>query len=74
VSVRVGEDRTNPVHYKAGGLEAIDVIEAFGLGFHRGNAVKYILRAGRKDDAMLDLQKAVWYIHRELARMQEETS
>ncbi len=43
-------DPINPQHYKTeSGLEAIDVIEGFGLNFHRGNAFKYLARAGRKD-------------------------
>lgn len=55
----------HPEHYKSGGMEAIDVIEAFSLGFHLGNAVKYILRAGRKTaDARDDIKKAVWYLDR----------
>lgn len=58
----------NPAHYKAGGLEAIDVIEAFELGFRLGNAVKYILRAGRKLDALEDLKKARWYLDREIGK------
>ena len=61
----------HPAHYQAGGLEAIDVIEAFGLGFHLGNAVKYILRAGRKGNMREDLQKARWYIDRALAATKE---
>lgn len=58
----------HPAHYKAGGLEAIDVIEAFGLAFHLGNAVKYLLRAGRKGDRIEDLKKARWYLDREIER------
>ena len=64
----------HPAHYKAAGIEAIDVIEAFGLGFHLGNAVKYILRAGRKGDEetpVEDLKKARWYLDREIARRQK---
>ena len=57
----------HPAHYQAGGLEAITVIEAFGLGFCLGNTVKYILRAGRKGAALEDLQKARWYLDREIA-------
>lgn len=69
----------HPPHYKAAnGLEAIDVIEGFGLGFRIGNAVKYLLRAGHKghQNAEMterlkaereDLQKAEWYIRREIA-------
>lgn len=58
----------NPPHYKANGIEAIDVIEAFGLGFHLGNVVKYILRAGRKDHLLQDLRKSRWYLDREVMR------
>lgn len=59
----------HPAHY--GGAdnpyEAIKVIEAWGLGFHLGNTVKYISRAGRKGDAVEGLEKAAWYLAREIA-------
>lgn len=55
-----------PEHYKGKGLECIQVIEAFDLGFCLGNAVKYILRAGKKGDRKEDLRKAIWYLNREL--------
>lgn len=55
----------HPPHYKGNTLESIDVIEDFGLGFHLGNAVKYILRAGKKGDKVEDLKKAIWYLQRE---------
>lgn len=56
-----------PVHYQTdSGMEAIDVIEAFNLGFNLGNAAKYLLRAGKKDSRTIDLEKALWYIQREL--------
>lgn len=61
----------HPAHYKtASGLEAIDVIEAFGLSYHLGNAAKYILRAGKKDGANRgeDLRKAIWYLHRAIEK------
>ena len=59
----------HPSHYrKDTGYEAIDVIEAWGLGFSLGNAVKYIARAGLKGDAVEDLEKARWYIDREIRR------
>lgn len=58
----------HPTHYvTAAGIEVIDVIECYGLGFHLGNAVKYLLRAGRKGDAETDLRKAAWYLERWLA-------
>lgn len=59
----------HPAHYKAGNMEVIEVIEAFGLGFHLGNAAKYILRAGRKtQDATEDIKKAIWYLNRFLEK------
>lgn len=55
----------HPSHYMtAAGIEAIDVIEQYGLGMHLGNAMKYLLRAGRKGDAATDLGKARWYLAR----------
>ena len=58
----------HPSHYTSGKIEVIDFIEDKELGFHLGNAVKYISRAGRKnpDKIVEDLQKAVWYINRQI--------
>lgn len=57
----------HPNHYKGkSGMEAIDVIEEFELGFNLGNAIKYVLRSKRKDDVIQDLRKAIWYIRREI--------
>ncbi len=47
-------------------MEVIDVIEAFDLGFCLGNSIKYILRAGKKENRHADLLKAIWYLQREL--------
>jgi hypothetical protein len=64
-------DPVNPSHYKRGGIETIDVIEAWGLGFCLANAVKYISRAGVKTvDPLDDLKKARWYLDREIARLE----
>lgn len=51
-------------------FEPIKIIEALGLGFNTGNALKYLLRAGRKPGVAYaeDLQKAVWYLQREIDR------
>ena len=59
-------------HYTDGKIEVIDFIEDKNLNFHRGNAVKYIARAGKKDKSreIEDLQKAVWYIDREIKRLE----
>ena len=60
------DDKINhPKHYCEGRkYEPIDIIEDWGLGMHAGNAVKYISRAGRKGDAIEDLEKARWYVDR----------
>jgi|GEM_PF-1391241 len=64
-------DPINPQHYKTeSGIEAIDVIEGFGFNFHRGNAFKYLARAGRKDEELQELRKADWYLRREIARLE----
>jgi hypothetical protein len=62
------ETVSHPRHYICGGIEAIDVIEAFNLNFRLGNTVKYILRAGRKGDRIEDLKKAMWYLNREIEK------
>ena len=56
----------HPPHYKAGGIETIDFIEAKGLNYNLGNAVKYITRADLKGDRKENLEKALWYLKREL--------
>lgn len=61
------DDAVNhPSHYTDGKIEVIEFIEDKNLGFHLGNAVKYISRAGKKDPnkTVEDLNKAKWYIER----------
>lgn len=66
----------HPNHY--GGAEnvyeAIKVIEAWDLGFHLGNTVKYISRAGKKDTdkELQDLKKALWYLQRQIELLENE--
>ena len=52
--------------------EAIKVIEAWDLGFNLGNTVKYISRAGKKINTLEDLEKASWYINREINKLKNE--
>lgn len=63
----------HPSHYTFGKYEVIDVIEDWQLNYHLGNAVAYIARSGKKGDAIEDLQKAKWYIQREIERQQAVT-
>ena len=60
----------HPPHYNAGKIEVITAIEDWGLGFNLGNVVKYCARAQHKGRELEDLQKAAWYIARELMRRQ----
>lgn len=63
----------HPAHYTDGKIEVIDFIEDKKLGFHLGNAVKYIARAGKKDPTkeVEDLKKADWYIKRRIEKLEE---
>ena len=62
----------SPAHYKdrVPGIEAIEVTENFN--FNVGNALKYLWRHGMKGDPVQDLEKAVWYIQREIKRLKGE--
>lgn len=63
----------NPSHYCDGRkYEPKDVIRDWGLNFNLGNAVKYISRAGRKDDIVQDLMKARQYLNFEINAILEE--
>lgn len=70
------ESVNHPQHYGGDTVyEAIKVIEAWGLGFCLGNAVKYICRAGKKERRLLeDLKKAAWYLNREIERIESADS
>ena len=61
----------HPSHYNQGKYEAIDVIEDWKLNFNLGNTVKYISRAGHKDNIIQDLKKASWYLNREIERLEK---
>ena len=56
----------HPAHYTTGGIETIDFIEAKQLNYNLGNVVKYITRADHKGNRVQDLQKAKWYLEREI--------
>jgi len=62
----------HPAHYRAGGIETIDFIEAKDLNYRLGNAVKYITRAKHKGNELEDLKKAQWYLNREIDKLTGE--
>lgn len=57
-----------PTHYRKQTIQPIEIIDLYGLDFKRGNALKYLLRAGSKpgEDKHDDLRKAIWYLVCEL--------
>jgi hypothetical protein len=63
----------HPPHYKMGGIETIDFIEAKQFGYNLGNVVKYISRADLKGSHYEDLLKARWYLNREIAKFSPDT-
>ena len=64
----------HPAHYTFGKYEVIDVINDWKLNFNRGNAIKYIARAGKKnpDKEIEDLEKAVFYLQDEIKRLRND--
>lgn len=75
MSSNVKNDPVNhPSHYTSGKIECIDFILDKKLNFCRGNVVKYVVRAGLKDPSkeIEDLEKAAFYLNREIERLKGE--
>jgi len=71
--INIGEDPVNnPGHYTQARVECIEVIEDLGLGYHLATAMKYLWRANFKGDRKEDLEKAKWFIERELQRTEDD--
>ena len=60
-------------YFTDNGFQVIDFIEALDLNFSRGNIIKYVSRAGKKDgeDELTALEKAQWYLDREIERIKK---
>ena len=82
ITEKLAPDMVNaPPHYRHGGIETIDYIEAKNLNYRLGNVIKYISRAGKKhemlglknrfDYSIMDLEKARWYLDREIEIVKE---
>lgn len=69
----------HPSHYNSGKIEVYDFIESQNLNFAKGNVVKYVSRAGKKqaegktieESALEDLKKAKWYIEKEIKKYED---
>ena len=65
------EQVNHPLYYNQG-IEPIEVIESWDLNFNLGNVIKYTLRAPYKENMIQDLEKAKWYLEREIIRLKKE--
>lgn len=72
--LNVKKDPINPDHYKKhpSGVQCIEITQHFN--FNKGNAIKYIWRAGLKGCEIEDLKKALWYITNEIQRLEKSDS
>ena len=61
----------HPSHYNKG-IETIDYIESWNMNFNTGNVIKYVTRAGHKDNKLEDLEKAQWYLQREIQNIKRD--
>ena len=66
------EEVDHPEHYNSGETEVIDIIEDWNLGFHDGNALKYIARHKHKENPEKDIEKAIWYLERHLENLRDK--
>lgn len=67
----MSDNVNHPKHYnQVPNIECIDVVRHFN--FNRGNAIKYVWRAGNKCDEIEDLKKAIWYLQDEIKRLENE--
>jgi len=71
VNTHAKDNVNHPEHYKTGGIETIDFIEAKNLGYHLGNVIKYVTRADHKGNRLEDLKKAQWYLNRAIANLEK---
>jgi RNA polymerase-interacting CarD/CdnL/TRCF family regulator len=64
--------KATQMHYETGkDYDIIDVCKDYSLNFNRGNILKYIARAGKKDNELQDLRKALDYLQREIAYLED---
>lgn len=67
----MNDNVNHPSHYNQGKYEVIDVINDWKLNFNRGNVIKYVARAGHKNNELEDLEKARFYLDDEIKRLEE---
>jgi len=60
------DENLTPKHYATDSIDVIDFCKLYKLDFNKGNIIKYICRAGKKDNELEDLKKALTYLEREI--------
>jgi len=65
------DEHITPTHYKTESIDVIDFCKLYDLNFNKGNIVKYISRAGKKEDELKDLKKALDYLQREIKHLEK---
>ena len=64
--------RATQLHYENGkDYDIIDVCKDYDLNFNKGNILKYVARAGKKQDELQDLRKALDYLQREIEHLEQ---
>ena len=65
--------KATQIHYQTGkDYDIIDVCKDYALNFNRGNILKYVARAGKKDNELQDLRKALDYLQREITYLEDK--
>jgi len=65
--------KATQIHYQTGkDYDIIDVCKDYSLNFNKGNILKYVARAGKKDNELQDLRKALDYLQREIAYLEDK--
>ena len=73
MDLEVQENSINHPSYYNQGIEAIDYIESHNMNFNLGNVIKYITRCEHKENKVKDLEKAKFYIQREIDKALEQS-
>ena len=71
-AMQVDNKAIKPNHYKAGEFDVIAFCQLHNINFDLGNVIKYVTRAGYKDNQLEDLKKAMWYLQREIDRIENK--
>ena len=61
-----------PNYYQSTSIDVVDLCKLYDINFNKGNVIKYVCRAGKKDNEIQDLKKAVEYLQREIEHLKNQ--